>query len=207
MGEPKPIASLSGILLARKGLARPAMRRPSMLGSNGNLAMTQDDLGWNDMGYDVDPDPSTPMDYDHNFHGANPLAAAVPDIRYPQDGFAQANDFSEEIDAGFDSFATAPQSVTEAMTIVTVTPEPVKRPISRRGNADAPRSRARSKPGLKDKAAFTLRLDSQRHLKLRLACAVRHESAQQLVTDALDALLESMPEVRQLASHVPGKRH
>ena len=207
MGEPKPIAALSGILLARKGLARPAMRRPSMLGSDGNFGMTQDDLGWNDMGYDVDPDPSKPMDYDHNFHGANPLAAAVPDIRHPQDDTARATDMRNEIDAGFDSLATGPQSVTETMTIITVTPEPVTRPISRRGKADAPRSRARSKPGLKDKAAFTLRLDNERHLKLRLACAVRHQSAQQLVTDALDALLESMPEVRQLASHVPGKRH
>lgn len=71
MSEPKPIASLSGILLARKGLARPAMRRPSLMGSNGNAALSQDDLGWNDMGYDVDPDPNTPMDYDHSFHGQN----------------------------------------------------------------------------------------------------------------------------------------
>ncbi|MES2782697.1 MAG: hypothetical protein V4657_07875 [Pseudomonadota bacterium] len=207
MGEPKPIASLSGILLARKGLARPAMRRPSMLGSNGTAAMTQDDLGWNDMGYDVDPDPSTPMDYDHSFHGANPLAAAVPEVKHQQDRLAQAIEANNEIQAGFDSFAAEPESVTEALTIVTVTPEPATKPISRRGKADAPRSRARSKPGLKDKAAFTLRLDSERHLKLRLACAVRHQSAQQLVTDALDAFLESMPEIGQLASHVPGKRH
>lgn len=207
MGEPKPIASLSGILLARKGLARPAMRRPSMLGSNGTAAMTQDDLGWNDMGYDVDPDPSTPMDYDHNFHGANPLAAAVPEVKHQQDRLAQAIEAHNEIEAGFESFTMEPDSVTEALTIVTVTPEPVTRPISRRGKTDAPRSRARSKPGLKDKAAFTLRLDSERHLKLRLACAVRHQSAQQLVTDALDAFLDSMPEIGQLASHVPSNKH
>lgn len=207
MGEPKPIASLSGILLARKGLARPAMRRPSMLNSDANAAMTQDDLGWNDMGYDVDPDPSTPMDYDHNFHGANPLAAAVPDVKYQQDRLAKAIEANNDVAAGFDSFAVEPESVAEALTVVTVTPEPVTRPISRRGKTDAPRSRARSKPGMKDKAAFTLRLDSERHLKLRLACAVRHQSAQQLVTDALEAFLESMPEIAHLASHIPGKRH
>lgn len=207
MGEPKPIASLSGILLARKGLARPAMRRPSMLSGNGNAAMTQDDLGWNDMGYDVDPDPSTPMDYDHNFHGTNPLAAAVPEVKHQQDRLAQAIEASNDTLAGFDSFADEPASVTEALTIVTVTPEPVTRPISRRGKTDAPRSRARSKPGSKDKAAFTLRLDSERHLKLRLACAVRHQSAQQLVTDALDAFLDSMPEIGHLASHIPAKKH
>jgi len=43
------------------------------------------------------------------------------------------------------------------------------------------------------RAAFTLRLDQERHLKLRLACTVRGRSAQQLVTDALDALLAEMP--------------
>ncbi|WP_411291981.1 hypothetical protein [Sphingorhabdus sp.] len=206
MGEPKPIASLSGILLARKGLARPAMRRPSMLNENGN-AMTQDDLGWNDMGYDVDPDPTTPMDYDHSFHGANPLAAAVPEVKHQQDRLARAIDAHNDIDAGFDSFTAEPESISDAVTVVTVTPEPLTRPISRRGKADAPRSRARAKPGLKAKAAFTLRLDSERHLKLRLACAVRHQSAQQLVTDALDALLDTMPEIGHLASHLPGKRH
>ena len=207
MVESKPIASLSRILLARKGLARPAMRRTSMLSSNGNSAIGQDDLGWNDMGYDVDPDPSTPMDYEHNFHGAKPLAAAAPEVKPQQDRLAQAIDASDDAAAGFDSLAMEAEAVTEALTIITVTPEPVTRPISRRGKADAPRSRARSKPGVKDKAAFTLRLGSERHLKLRLACAVRHQSAQQLVTDALDAFLESMPEIGQVASYVPRKRH
>jgi hypothetical protein len=215
MGEPKPIASLSGILLARKGLARPAMRRSTMLSSNGNAAMSQEDLGWNDMGYDVDPDPTTPMDYDHGFRGANPLAAAVPEVKHQQDRLADALfadvepqvGFDDEPQVGFDNFAEEPESLADAPTLVTVTPEPVTPLISRRGSTDAPRSRARSKPGLKEKAAFTLRLDSERHLKLRLACAVRHQSAQQLVTDALDALLESMPEIDDLASHVPAKKH
>lgn len=215
MGEPKPIASLSGILLARKGLARPAMRRSTMLSSNGNAAMSQEDLGWNDMGYDVDPDPTTPMDYDHGFHGANPLAAAVPEVKHQQDRLADALfadlepqvGFDNEPQVGFDNFAEEPESLVDAPTLVTVTPEPVTPLISRRGGTDAPRSRARSKPGLKEKAAFTLRLDSERHLKLRLACAVRHQSAQQLVTDALDALLGSMPEIDDLASHIPAKKH
>ena len=215
MGEPKPIASLSGILLARKGLARPAMRRSTMLSSNGNAAMSQEDLGWNDMGYDVDPDPTTPMDYDHGFHGVNPLAAAVPEVKHQQDRLADALfadlepqvGFDDEPQVGFDNFAEEPESLADAPTLVTVTPEPVTPLISRRGSTDAPRSRARSKPGLKEKAAFTLRLDSDRHLKLRLACAVRHQSAQQLVTDALDALLESMPDIDDLASHVPAKKH
>lgn len=69
-------------------------------------------------------------------------------------------------------------------------------------HAKAPRAapRPRAAPGSKAKAAFTLRLDPQRHLKLRLACAVDGRSAQQLVTDALDQLLERMPEVDGLAA-------
>ena len=207
MGEPKPIASLSGILLARKGLARPAMRRPSMLSSNGNAATSQDDLGWNDMGYDVDPDPTTPMDYDHGFHGANPLAAAVPEVKHQQDRLADALLADLEPQVGSDSLVEEPEPLADAPNLVAVTPEPVTPLLLRRGSTDAPRSRARSKPGLKEKAAFTLRLDSERHLKLRLACAVRRQSAQQLVTDALDALLGSMPDIDDLASHVPAKKH
>jgi hypothetical protein len=207
MGELKPIASLSGILLARKGLARPAMRRPSMFNGNMSASIAQDDLGWNDMGFDVDPDPSTPMDYDHNFHGANMLAGVVPEVKQQQDRLEQAMEANSEPEAGFDSFMMEPALANDALTIVTVTPEPVTRPISRFGKTDAPRSRARSKSGSKDKAAFTLRLDSERHLKLRLACAVQHESAQQLVTAALDALIESMPEIGHLASQIPDKRH
>ncbi len=52
------------------------------------------------------------------------------------------------------------------------------------------------------RAAFTLRLDQERHLMLRLACTVRGRSAQQLVTDALDALLDEMPEIASLAAQV-----
>ena len=37
-------------------------------------------------------------------------------------------------------------------------------------------------------------------MKLRLACAVDGRSAQMLVTDALDALLASMPELDAMAS-------
>lgn len=62
---------------------------------------------------------------------------------------------------------------------------------------------ARAKAVVKGKrAAFTLRLDPERHLMLRLACTVRGSSAQQLVTDALDGLLAEMPEIAMLAAQV-----
>ena len=88
-----------------------------------------------------------------------------------------------------------------------VAPEPVAaapvafvRPVV----AAAPRQRAA--PGSKAKAAFTLRLDAERHLKLRLACAVSGRSAQQLVTEALDLLLGTMPELDSMADRAPQKR-
>ena len=73
--------------------------------------------------------------------------------------------------------------------VIAVTPEPAPR------RAPRPRSAA----GAKGKAAFTLRLDPQRHLKLRLACAMDGRSAQQIVTDALDQLLERTPELDAMA--------
>jgi hypothetical protein len=63
----------------------------------------------------------------------------------------------------------------------------------------------RAAPGAKSKAAFTLRLDAARHLKLRLACAVTGRSAQLLVTEALDQLLADMPELESMAERAPRK--
>jgi len=60
------------------------------------------------------------------------------------------------------------------------------------------------------KAAFTLRVDADRHLKLRLASALTNRSAQDLVTQALDALIDAVPEVdlmvAQLQNAAPGRK-
>ena len=67
--------------------------------------------------------------------------------------------------------------------------------VAKASPAPAPRrqSKPRAMAGSKGKAAFTLRLDPDRHLKLRLACALDGRSAQMLVTQALDQLLGEMP--------------
>ena len=80
--------------------------------------------------------------------------------------------------------------------------EPAARPVSlataeRIGRESAEQT---AKAG---KSAFTLRLDAKRHLRLRLASAVTHRSAQALVTQALDALLDAMPDVDALAARLP----
>jgi hypothetical protein len=212
MGEPKPIASLSGLLLARKGAARPAMRRPSVDGSMSNVATLQEDLGWNDMGYDVNPDQSVPMDHDHDL-GRNPLANAVPEassvVREQQQMIVRQLEAQAEV--GFESVPViAPplaivEKIEELETIQPVTtrimPPPPSVVAEFPVRSEQPKKRAA--PGSKGKAAFTLRLDTERHLKLRLACAVGNRSAQMIVTDALDAFLDSMPEIAQLAARVP----
>jgi len=50
--------------------------------------------------------------------------------------------------------------------------------------------------------AFTLRLDQERHLKLRLAATISNRSAQQIVTEALDQLIDEMPELNALISRL-----
>ena len=64
--EPKPFASLSSGLLARKGAARPAMK-PQGFGQmgGGNL----EDLGWNDMGFEAPKAAIAPRDESHDAFG------------------------------------------------------------------------------------------------------------------------------------------
>ena len=206
MSDAKPIASLSSVLLARKGAARPAMRRPNMNGMGngmgGAAALAQDDLGWNDMGYDVDPDPTAPMDYEHDI-GHNALANAVPDVK--PEVKIQQDRIAEQLHVQAEQVAALNMEAEPAPVVQIASVKPVAfaaAPIAAMPKAKAPRAA----PGLKEKSAFTLRLDGDRHLRLRLACAVSNRSAQQLVTAALDAFIESMPEIGALASQLPAKK-
>lgn len=52
------------------------------------------------------------------------------------------------------------------------------------------------------RAAFTLRLDTDRHLLLRMASTVSGRSAQSLLIEALDRMIDEMPQVRSLAENV-----
>ncbi len=124
MATARPAASLKPALLARKGGARPAMRRaqPQELGGH---------------------------DFDHDFHAAT-----------------QGQD-----DLGWNDFGYEPAPVRTA-----------KASASER------------------RAAFTLRLDSQRHFRLRLASTLRDCSAQLLVTEALDRFLDTIPQLEVLAT-------
>jgi hypothetical protein len=199
MAEAKPFASLSSGLLARKGDARPAMRRQMNNGTVETNAVTQDDLGWNDMGYDVDPDHNAPMDYDHDVVGHNPLAAAVPEVK--PEVKAQQDRIAEQLHVQAEQTEALHYDAPPAPVVSIVTAKPVV-VASVAVKAKTPRAAS----GSKDKSAFTLRLDGDRHLRLRLACAVSNRSAQQLVTAALDAFIESMPEIGALAAQLPAHK-
>jgi hypothetical protein len=212
--EPKPFASLSSGLLARKGAARPAMR-PQGFGAQTGSGL--EDLGWDDMGFEPPKPAETERDAEHDAFGEelaphplrNPLAALTPVGSPVHDQQAEiadrlAEDQAEEtIDEDYDETAEL-VDVEEVASM----PEPAAKPVAAPVAASAPRRqpRARSAPGSNGKAAFTLRLDPGRHLKLRLACAVSARSAQQLVTDAVDRLLADMPELDSMAEHAPAKR-
>jgi hypothetical protein len=147
MTDSKPFASLSSVLLARKGGAKPAMR-PQVAPLHPHGDEHHEDLGWNDLGEDVP------------YEGAE-IVQMVPEVVRQQRTMAAR----------------------------------VKQPVSRRSAlADGRR------------AAFTLRVDAERHLKLRLACTVLNKSAQQLVTEVLDRLIDELPEVSDLAERVAARR-
>ena len=321
MSDPKPLASLSSGLLARKGAAKPAMRRQGISGltppTEAELSSMQEDLGWNDMGYDVDPDPNRGNGQEKP---ANPLMGAVPEVVRQRDDLAERlkasdsvangaardthsqdannlfsksngkapidldmpveevhdesptrddhvqalqsdtnanaydyNDDEDNDDVGLGSFAAnsdsdsatgapinvanSPLSVkksagtqfnwTEADTesdeiyeeeekAETLAPQPEPNPVqtpvlNKPVHVPAPtKSVAKTpfKPVVKSgkRAAFTLRVDPERHLKLRLACAMHNVSAQQFVTQALDEYLDQIPEINEMAGKIPNNR-
>ena len=221
--EPKTFASLSSGLLARKGAARPAMR-PQGFGQGGG---SLEDLGWDDMGFEPPRAVVAALrDDKHDAFGEeieeqplrNPVAALTPvqspvhnqqaEIAdrlsevpedYSDDGEDEADETAElyEPEAEASVEAEVEEPVVDDTPAVAM-PALVRAPMS---IAAARRSlKTRAAPGSKARAAFTLRLDPERHMKLRLACAVDGRSAQMLVTDALDALLASMPEIDAMAS-------
>ena len=177
MNAPKPLASLSSTLLARKGTARPAMRPQGFGGFGAPPAsgQAQDDLGWNDMG------------------DAEAAVAPVPPVLIEREALQE--EFAQPAPA-----PAAPDpapSMDEAESV-----DPAKPAIS---VATATRigRETRAKHKGQAKSAFTLRLDTDRHLKLRLASALQHRSAQLIVTEALDAFLATLPEVDALLSQLP----
>jgi hypothetical protein len=207
--DPKPLASLSGSLLARKGQAAPAMRRQNMaaLAPVGSPAPDHlEDLGWDDMGHDH---------AGGGFAGLSPMAAS-PVALVPNPVPNHAREDAAPADAP--SHVEVPPVVQQQRVLIEEFAPAVQAPVVPEAPVIAPpvmaepeviaptvqadtfvSGRTRAAPGSRGKAAFTLRLDSERHLKLRVVCALRHRSAQQIVTEALDAYLAKQPIPADLA--------
>ena len=214
MTEQKPFASLSSSLLARKGQAAPAMRRQGMISLMAEAAGTDvphpsalEDLGWNDMGHDTYYVPGQA-----GHAGLSPMAAAhePAPVLQPQVAPISPDVAINHIDPVVPEVVRQQQALERETAMPTPAPAPVPAPApiaaapapSAPAIAPkaAPRVARRAAPGSRGKAAFTLRLDADRHLQLRLACALNHRSAQQIVTEALDAYLGSLPLSEQLAA-------
>ena len=224
MAETKPFASLSSGLLARKGAAKPAMR-PQGFGSFGS---SLEDLGWNDMGagpaslHDIHEAQDLPEHVPSSIEALTPApggrthseppavveqqrelqARLAPVELVPEPEPEEAEPEAPEAEAPPEPEARAepePEPEPEPQVHVPSEARVVKLPRSRAAPARTPAAAVRAK------AAFTLRLDPERHLKLRLACALTRRSAQQLVTEALDDFLDSLPELEALSRGVPGQ--
>lgn len=193
-----------------------------------------EDLGWNDMGDTDQPDSRdfgatiVPINADvtsGDFAGGlgaeggpivrrqqrrleeRVLADAImtgpedADPEYDEDeapvygeAFGDIDDESED-----DSAAYAPLAPAHAPLADPVMAAPAPRAPRAQGSGRLPAVQSGRR------AAFTLRLDADRHLKLRLAATMQGVSAQVLVTEALDRLLAEYDELDVIANHL--KRH
>ena len=220
MGEPKPLASLSAGLLARKGGARPAMRRqplgsgPAPLNTGG-----YDDLGWNDMGYDVDPDqssePARMLDLKplltgsvlaHNVEAEQAVDDSVhhePEPEFSTEYSGLSDDYGAD---QFEAEAVEVPEVVRQQESLIERVAAVARKVEARPEAAPKKEMAPRALRAREKAAFTLRLDAERHLRLRLASAVTNRSSQVILTDLLDEYLASLPEIDAMASRLPAAR-
>ena len=177
MSETKPFASLSPTLLARKGGAKPAMRpqlHPIHQLKETASFVFEDDLGWNDHG----------EDHDEQLHPAVLAAQAESEI---------------EVSAEVVQLKSADLSTMTVPEVAFQQEEFVQRVGQNNERQAKPRGASMSRSG---RVAFTLRLDAERHLKLRLASTVDGRSAQQIVTEALDRLIDEMPEIEALVSRL-----
>ena len=208
-------ASLGPTLLARKGGAKPAMRPqltplPQDMAGLAALAEEQlEDLGWNDMGTDRDGQdaeapllstkpsvnpassplsPAEPAEQDSTDDGlqAETSAQVVPLKAHPSRRAAANEDHLDadrEPDAGQQQLLKR-RVATEARSAELIKKRPAKKAgkgFAKKGGTTKGR-----------RAAFTLRLDTDRHLKLRLVATMQGVSAQSLVTQALDTMFDDI---------------
>jgi hypothetical protein len=226
MADLKPVASLGATLLARKGGAKPAMRpQVAATGAGGaqaaqKIASDLEDLGWNDMGEEDTPAERSAEVLQLTPAPHNPESEAKTDKGSPK---ALVRSMHEELAArlaeqGESDYlvkkskpqpkpaapASVPAPASAPVKEIAAEAAPaVERPAIEAASVEELKREAVNEASLDARrAAFTLRLDAKRHLKLRLASTIRNRSAQQLVTEALDRFLKDIPEIELLARNI-----
>ena len=185
--EPKSAASLSAGLLARKGGARPSMRRQPISILPAGAISHSDDLGWNDMGDDLPAHANT----------ESPIADQISAIAERISGLKQKGAVTP---APAPSHPGPQQEKRRPKALASLDSKEdaksllvAQRPVTRRTDAER-------------KVAFTLRLTGERHLRLRLLSALSNSSAQQLLVEALDSIISENEQLQSLASQIEAKR-
>jgi hypothetical protein len=179
MDNQTTFASLSPSLLARKGAARPAMRSQVQPLQQYHENVAREMANEDDLGWNDHGEEVAANDE------AGSHAAEVVPIHGPGGDRAPAVS------------APVPEVVLQQNNL----PERLSDPAPAR---QAPERRSALAEGRR--AAFTLRLDAERHLSLRLACTITNRSAQQILTEALDHLIGEMPEIAPLARQLRGRK-
>lgn len=181
MNEPKPFAALTGSLLARKGAARPAMR-------------PQISLDW------MTPMPAPEAPAGGTAPEAQPEIDTAwtdmgPEVELPVTLVTESGPEAEtETDASGDEADTRPEVLRQIAQLASVLDR--KRSAQRAANADVEQL-----PG--KKVAFTLRLDRRRHALLRACCTAEGRSAQALLVEALDRLVDATPGIEEVLARLP----
>lgn len=106
------------------------------------------------------------------------------------------NDMGEATDPGLGHGEDIPVIVQqlEALATAVAAMPPIATKVRTKGGKQVRSALAEGR-----KAAFTLRLDQYRHLRLRLACTLESRSAQSVLIEALDRFLADQPAVETLA--------
>ncbi|MFZ5724819.1 MAG: hypothetical protein ACOY4C_00230 [Pseudomonadota bacterium] len=187
---------------------QPLGSGPAPIGSMG-----YDDLGWNDMGYDVDPDqssePARMVDLKPLLTGSvlahNVEAEHAVDESEGHDLVAGRLDVDPGAEDVVAEASDVPEVVRQQESLIERVAA-VARKVEARPEPAPKKDKAPRAVRAREKAAFTLRLDAERHLRLRLASAITNRSSQLILTDLLDDYLASLPEIEAMASRLPAAR-
>ena len=193
MPDIRPAASLTSGLLARRGDARPAMRRQPI--AHLHLPTEpHDDLGWNDTGEDQGYQPPVTS------LSAMTTPLGAPAFEEHEEEIAEEAEAPETYEAPASTISPLThhlESISQRLTQAPPRDTGFKPMLDRK-----PARISKVEAEAHRKAAFTLRIDAERHLRLRLLSALVNRSSQQLLIEALDALLAGHDEVEGLAGQV-----